>query len=473
MPPAQPPADGQPSGRRPSAAPHTPSAAVGTPTSAAGADGGATSTPGAEHDAAVETLSTEALIAAFDEAPAADPEWRRATDQATEPTAPDQSSAARDEFPVTVNHGAPAAGKARVGWRKLWRQLLWGKAVDTNRVLDGSGVTTGALVSRTKLQRNALANMTCTHKGGIALFGEDHELAMERDDVLTKLVITREAALEDLAGRVTAKHDIFTGAFYLLFYMIFFWVIAGQTQTRNRYELEGAMTSYIAQAPFDDDGSVLEDIQNLDDVWSWLENAFVPAVFPEQVWYNGEEYSDTETGFLMEYNKLVGGFQLVQQKVISDHEECHVSPRFGQWAGHCYIRYDDSVRQEQPFGPSHDPHKYAFWEAYSEEQAGYHVQFPLDRKFAMRQLQELRDDKFLDKETRELVIDFTVYNENKHLFCGVTVHIMLLDSGLIETYFKLASVQAEHYASGSYARAVAEILIVLYIMIQLAVSQQQ
>ena len=66
------------------------------------------------------------------------------------------------------------------------------------------------------------------------------------------------------------------------------------------------------------------------------------------------------------------------------------------------------------------------------------------------------------------MIDFTVYNENKHLFCSVTVHIVLLDSGLIETYFKLASVQVEHYPVGSGGRMLAEILIVLYVTIQLA-----
>jgi hypothetical protein len=151
--------------------------------------------------------------------------------------------------------------------------------------------------ARSKLQDQVLTNMKRLHKGGVSLFGEDHKHAMQRDDVLTALVIKREAALTDLEHRMVAKRDIFAGSFYLLFYVLFFWVIVGQTQTRDRYELERAMTSYVQQATFDADGSVLEDIQNLEDVWSWLENAFVPAVFPEETWYNGERKTGAETGF--------------------------------------------------------------------------------------------------------------------------------------------------------------------------------
>lgn len=378
------------------------------------------------------------------------------------------NSRAAAKYGVSERGGA----RERGGWRGRWRELLWGTRLGVNHVygFGSADVDRQASVvpARSKLQDQVLTNMKRLHKGGVSLFGEDHKHAMQRDDVLTPLVIKREAALTDLEHRMVAKRDIFAGSFYLLFYVLFFWVIVGQTQTRDRYELERAMTSYVQQATFDADGSVLEDIQNLEDVWSWLENAFVPAVFPEETWYNGERKTGAETGFLMEYNRLVGGFQLVLQKVVPDHEDCHVSPRFGQWAGHCFNRYHDSVRQEMAYGPSHDPYKYTFWEAYSDDQAGYHVRFPLDRKFALRQLKELKSDQFLDRESRELVIDFTVYNENKHLFCSVTVHIVLLDSGLIETYFKLASVQVEHYPVGSGGRMLAEILIVLYVTIQLA-----
>jgi hypothetical protein len=46
--------------------------------------------------------------------------------------------------------------------------------------------------------------------------------------------------------------------------------------------------------------------------------------------------------------------------------------------------------------------------AVTDEWAGYKVLFPLDRKLAQRLIVELQQDRFLDKETRELRIDYTV-----------------------------------------------------------------
>ena len=46
--------------------------------------------------------------------------------------------------------------------------------------------------------------------------------------------------------------------------------------------------------------------------------------------------------------------------------------------------------------------------AVTDDWAGYHVLFPLDRKRALRLLAELQKDRFLDKDTRELRIDYTV-----------------------------------------------------------------
>jgi hypothetical protein len=162
---------------------------------------------------------------------------------------------------------------------------------------------------------------------------------------------------------------------------------------------------------------VLEDLDSLEAIWVWLENVFVPCLFVDPEWYNGDSFTPQEEGFMMQYNKLVGGFQLLQKRVSENDEHCDPSPRFGDWAGNCYDEYYHDQRSQEPFGPTHDPEKYKYWAGNSREQAGFHVRFPLDREFAIRQLQELKTDKFLDKHTRDLQIDFTVYNENKHLFC--------------------------------------------------------
>jgi hypothetical protein len=253
---------------------------------------------------------------------------------------------------------------------------------------------------------------------GAATFSPDHELAMKMDNIFPKLVIKREEATEDMRLRVVAKDDVVHGGFYILFYLIFFWVVTDQLDMRNRFELEGAIADYIGGEPWDEANHyVLKDLDSLEAIWVWLEDVFVPCLFVDPQWYNGDSFTPEEEGFMMQYNKLVGGFQLLQKRVPANDEDCEPSPRFGDWAGNCYDEYYHDRRSEEPFGPPHDPQKYTYWAGNSREQAGFHVRFPLDRDFAIRQLQELKGDKFLDKHTRDLQIDFTVYNENKHLFC--------------------------------------------------------
>ena len=162
------------------------------------------------------------------------------------------------------------------------------------------------------------------------------------------------------------------------------------------------------------------------------------------------------------------GFQLVQKRVAANRG-CEVSPTFGHWAGDCYPAYEDEIRLEEPFGPEHDPEKYTFWKdpnAVTENWAGYHVQFPLDRKLANRKLAELKADKFLDRQTRELRVDLTVYNHNKRLFCSVCYVLEFFETGMVKAHLEVGSVQIEIYY-GFSARMFFELVICIKVLMQL------
>lgn len=98
--------------------------------------------------------------------------------------------------------------------------------------------------------------------------------------------------------------------------------------------------------------------------------------------------------------------------------------------------------------------------------AGYHVQFPLDRKLAYRTLAELKDDKFLTRQTRELRVDLTVYNHNKRLFCSVCYVLEFFETGMIKAHVEVGSIQIENYDHIS-ARLICEILVVIKVVQQL------
>ena len=90
----------------------------------------------------------------------------------------------------------------------------------------------------------------------------------------------------------------------MLFFLVFFWVVVDQMQVRHRYELEGAM---LGPATAWTESTDISDISTMDDVWDWLKVAAVPLVFPVEQWYNGEAWTAKEKGFLLNFNRLVGG----------------------------------------------------------------------------------------------------------------------------------------------------------------------
>ena len=138
-------------------------------------------------------------------------------------------------------------------------------------LLDDAGQSSEAAMLQTKLEAQATREVETTHTHGVSVFGDDHELAM-RTDVLDNLVIKREAIEHDLSLRIVAKNDIFSGIFYVLFFLLFFWVVMDQMHVRVRYEVEAGMLGYVTQS-FDccGQGAAFDDIASVEDIWHWLE----------------------------------------------------------------------------------------------------------------------------------------------------------------------------------------------------------
>ena len=153
----------------------------------------------------------------------------------------------------------------------------------------------------------------------------------------------------------------------MFFFLLFFWVVVDQMQIWKRFDLETAMKQYATEGPASSAGGrgrrgsagdqeATTDVKSIDDVFPWLETTIVGSVFPPEEWYNGDAYSADEVGYVVNFNRLVGGFQIVQKRVAAN-VNCPHDERFGDWAGDCYHQYGDDWRMETSFGPPHDPEK--------------------------------------------------------------------------------------------------------------------
>ncbi len=337
-------------------------------------------------------------------------------------------------------------------------------------------LTHSRIADRTELQHEVVKKLQRRHADGPAMLSGRQRFAMETEAALSKFVINREEAASEMEDRSVLKADRTAGIIYVMFLLLYCMTVFEQADTKNRFELESLMKKYMEEAETGRvDGAAkrgrrgtaghggagsnsLGEVSDLEAVWEWLETAFVPATFPDEEWYNGDPWTENEQGFLQSYNKLVGGFQLVQRRIDVD-ADCE-SGSFDNWSMFCWPEYGSATASTAPFGPAHDPNKYTWSD--DEEGGGYHVRVPLDRKYAFRKLSELREDKFLDKQTREISIDFTVFNEAKKLFCSVRVQLEQEDTGNIETDIIMATIKMELVSKGR--QLVGEILCIVYMV---------
>ena len=97
---------------------------------------------------------------------------------------------------------------------------------------------------------------------------------------------------------------------YLLFTSLYFSVLYVQMRVDETFEIDDVLRKYVV----DQEGS-LQDVQNLGDFFVYLQDQIIPNVFPSE-WYNGDPLSTPkeETGFVLGYNKLVGGLLLAQTR---------------------------------------------------------------------------------------------------------------------------------------------------------------
>ena len=136
---------------------------------------------------------------------------------------------------------------------------------------------------------------------------------------------------------------------------------------------------------------------------------------PATNWYNGDAVDSSNTGYTSYYNKQCGGFSLVQHRVQEYSSNLYtpyfhklyptVWPDLGTAASTSKTLSGFSKGDEhRSFGPPHDTHKYQ-WTADSSgefEGGGYQVYFPTEKKMVLYKLEELKADRFIDKQTRKL-----------------------------------------------------------------------
>jgi len=184
-------------------------------------------------------------------------------------------------------------------------------------------------------------------------------------------------------------------------------------------------------------GASFRDLGTIDDWWSYVADAhqnpgdkspFMNGIYWDK-WYTGENITANQQNYIFYENKVLGVPRIRQVRVRPD--SCSINADFTTSIDTCYGEYGDKTRDTEEFG---DPTIAAFkfssekdlegsnhkgWLGYSYDGSGYVQDLYPSRSDSATAVAELKENKWLDRQTRAVFIDFSVYNANVNLFCVV------------------------------------------------------
>uniref|UniRef100_A0A1B6KUS0 Uncharacterized protein n=1 Tax=Graphocephala atropunctata TaxID=36148 RepID=A0A1B6KUS0_9HEMI len=254
---------------------------------------------------------------------------------------------------------------------------------------------------------------------------KEHPLERFRRSRRCKLFITREIA------RYLDRKTFITVSFreaiiYCVFLILITLITLGSTPLDMFYFSQAMETLYTKQEFDAGTGAkkTFYDINTMNDVWNY-KLSIIHSLYHD-FWYSKPDpYENPET--LQENyfeNKLIGMPQIRQVRVRNS--SCELQESFTEPYKNCYGRYSFSNEDKEDFGTS-DEWKYK--DADESETAsidgiltnynggGYIALLQNINDKATQTIYKLRNGKWIDRGTRAVFIEFTIYNGNINLFC--------------------------------------------------------
>lgn len=238
------------------------------------------------------------------------------------------------------------------------------------------------------------------------------------------------------------------------------------------------------------------DVGNQDEWWDWVQGPLAQGIYATEL-YNGLPPPPGEAHTVYKYMRIVGGVQLRQLRVSNSScndwrmlEKCRTVysealngsaclPRFDSQDGTCYADFVlDETDDRSPFGPPHDPPRYAWSDGYSSLSGlfvwgplsgygtgGYVVELPLDPTQGLAMLEQLYNDTWTDRATRAVCVDMNLYNTQTQMLSVVRMMTEFYASGHVDQYYNLYTFKVAIYETAwDEIRRVAEVLWVVMLL---------
>ncbi|NP_852087.2 polycystin-2-like protein 1 [Mus musculus] len=210
---------------------------------------------------------------------------------------------------------------------------------------------------------------------------------------------------------------------YIVFLVDICLLTYGMTSS-SAYYYTKVMSELFLHTP-SDSGVSFQTISSMSDFWDFAQGPLLDSLYWTK-WYNNQSLGRGSHSFIYYENLLLGAPRLRQLRVRND--SCVVHEDFREDILNCYDVYSPDKEDQLPFGPQNG----TAWTYHSQNElggsshwgrltsysgGGYYLDLPGSRQASAEALQGLQEGLWLDRGTRVVFIDFSVYNANINLFC--------------------------------------------------------
>ncbi|KAL7889436.1 hypothetical protein AOLI_G00016940 [Acnodon oligacanthus] len=336
-------------------------------------------------------------------------------------------------------------------------------------------------VSTASSGSSGLGSFSGRIRGGLSL-GRPAEGAQHgwSKRILSKIRVlwgTRLMEENDSSREVYLKNVLREMVTYIFFLITLCIITYGMVST-NMYFYTKVMSQLFVDTPVSNgDPTTFKTLSTMEDFWRYTEGPFLNGMYWD-VWYNNKSLPENQSLIYYE-NLLLGVPRLRQVKVLN--KSCPVHEDLKDEVYDCYSTYSPASEDKAPFGLKNG----TAW-VYSEESSlgegsfsgevdtyrggGYYQDLSRTREESARQLRELKDNLWLDRGTRAVFLDFSVYNGNVNLFCIVRMLVEFPATGGAVTSWQFQTVRLVRYISSwDYFVGTCEVvfcLFVLYYMVE-------
>ncbi|XP_067952038.1 polycystin-2-like [Watersipora subatra] len=259
---------------------------------------------------------------------------------------------------------------------------------------------------------------------------------------------------------------------YVIFLSITIAITAGMMH-KNMYTMTKVMTDLMIDSQFYDTKNSFGGMLTQTDFWRFAEGPMLDGLYWEK-YYNGDNVSDSELGYVYYESKLLGVPRLRQLRVTNS--SCKIAGAFKDVIPECYGSWSPSTNDESSFGPGID----SAWEFHDKKAmngsshkgtlatypgSGFYQDLSTTRAKTKAIIEVLKENRWINRGTRVVFLDFTIYNPNVNLFCVAKLIVEYPPSGGALSSQKFTTVKLLRYVTVSdYIIMGCEFVFIAYII---------